>query len=82
MRNGTPTEHPWSRSSRTCAPGRTHQRNRLRLLATNEQDTLSPVLVCETCKAWTRHTPALGHEASGTQWVCSVDATRRTWGAR
>lgn len=78
MRNGTPLVAIESQMrTRPHAP-----RNRLRLLATNEQDTISPVLVCETCKAWTRHAPALGHEASGTQWVCSVDSTRRTWGAR
>jgi hypothetical protein len=53
-------------------------RTRLRILTVNDSPAIAPVLVCSACHA---HHPALGHEASLTQWVCAADGTRRAWGA-
>lgn len=65
-------------------------RTKLRIRAANDQPTAKPILVCETCAAWTPHEEVRapvtmpGASNGGTVeslWQCACGA-RRSWGRR
>lgn len=71
--------------ARSSAP-----RTRLRVVAVNSGVVSDPMLVCQPCRAWTRHDLA-GVEMTANNgvtigctyqiWRCRVCASRRVWGA-